>query len=380
MRRERADGGAHGARHNEQKADHLLDQAHGGGVDEPSVVGDDGDKHKRHLDAAVLHGHGHADLKDATEHFGLGAQVAALNVDVRATALEPHEREGNAGRLRGHRAERCTHGAESHVPDKQKVERDINDACHANYVHGRARIAQPAKDGREDVVRGDKGNADEADTQVCGGSFDGLGRRANECHDLRAQREQDSGQHHRDAHKERDGVADGGLGAVEAARAHGMADDDRRSHGQAHECHGNDIERLRAIAHGGDAGGAAKLPHHVQVGHTVEHLQKVREHIGQGKGRDGLEDIAACEVVFHGRGAFWLGSFGYQCSENPTTIIESRFVLAAGRKKSRSRSFPIECRRAPCELGACTNLAEIDFGTLDTATRRAIIRGFANNV
>ena len=87
-----------------------------------------------------------------------------------------------------------------------------------------------------------------------------------------------------------------------AARAHGVADDHRGSHGQAHERHGDHIERLRAICHGGDAGGAAKLPHHVQVGHAVEHLQKVREHIGQGKDRDGLEDIAACEVVFHGRG------------------------------------------------------------------------------
>ena len=82
------------------------------------MVGDDGDKHKRYLDAAVLYGHGHADLKDAAEHLGLGAQVAALYVDVRAAALEPHEREGNAGRLGGYRAERRTHGAEPHVADK----------------------------------------------------------------------------------------------------------------------------------------------------------------------------------------------------------------------------------------------------------------------
>ena len=150
----------------------------------------------------------------------LGAQVAALNVDVRAAALEPHEREDNAGRLGGYRAERRTHGAEPHVSDKQKVERDVDDACHANHVHGRARIAQPAKDSRKNVVCGDKRNADKADTQVGGGSFDCLGRRANERHDLRAQCEQDSGQHHRDTHKERDGVADGGLGAVEATRAH----------------------------------------------------------------------------------------------------------------------------------------------------------------
>ena len=231
LRRECADGSAHGTRHNEQKADHLLDQAHGGGVDEPSVVGDNGDKHKRHLDAAVLHGHRHADLKNAAEHLGLRAQVAALNVDVRAAALEPDEREGNAGRLGGYRAERRTHGAESHVADKQKIERDVDDARHANHVHGRARIAQAAKDGRENVVCGDKRNADKADTQVGGGAFDCLGRRANERHNLRTQCKQDSSQHHRDAHKERNGVADGGLGAVEATRTHGVADDDRRSHG-----------------------------------------------------------------------------------------------------------------------------------------------------
>ena len=67
LRRECADGGTHGTRHDEQEADHLLDQAHGGGVDQAAVVGDDGDKHKRHLDAAVLHGHGHADLKNAAD-------------------------------------------------------------------------------------------------------------------------------------------------------------------------------------------------------------------------------------------------------------------------------------------------------------------------
>lgn len=188
------------------------------------------------------------------------------------------------------------------MADKQKVERDVDDARHADHVHRRARIAQPAKDGRENVVRGDKGNADKADTQVGGSAFDGFGGSSNERHNLRAQRKQDGGQHHRYTHKERNGVADGGLGAVKPARAHGVADDNRRSHGQAHKRHGNDIERLRAIAHGGDAGGAAKLPHHVQVGHAVEHLQKVREHIRQGKDRDGLEDIATCEVVFHERG------------------------------------------------------------------------------
>ena len=307
LRRECADGGAHGTRYNEQKADHLFDQAHGGGVDQAAMVGDDGDKHKRHLDAAVLHGHGHADLKDAAEHLGLGTQVATLNVDVRTAALKPHEREGNACRLGGYRAECRTHGAEPQVADKQKIERDVDDARHADHVHGRARIAQPAKNGREDVVCGDKRNADKADAQVGGGSFDCLGWRPNKCHDLWAQCEQDGCQHYRDTHKQRDGVADGGLGAIEAARAHGVADDNRRSHGQTHERHGNDIERLRAIAHGGDAGGTAKLPHHVQVGHAVEHLQKVREHIGQGKDRDGLKDIAACEVVFH-RWGFLAGS------------------------------------------------------------------------
>ncbi len=112
-----------------------------------------------------------------------------------------------------------------------------------------------------------------------------------------------------------------------------MADDHRRSHGQAHERHGNHIERLRAICHGGDAGSTAKLSDQVQVGHAVEHLQKVREHIGQGEDRDGLKDIAACEVVFHGRGAFWLGSFSYQCSENPYNDCRVKVYVGGGAKK-----------------------------------------------
>ena len=186
LRRERADGGAHGTRHNEQKADHLLDQAHGGGVDQPAVVGDNGDEHKCHLDAAVLHGHGHANLKNAAEHLGLGAQVAALDVDVCAAALEPNEREGDTCRLRDHCAECRAHGAEPHVANEQKVERDVDSARHADHVHGRARIAQAAKDGREDVVRGDARYADKADAQVGGSAFDRFGRRADECHDLRA--------------------------------------------------------------------------------------------------------------------------------------------------------------------------------------------------
>ena len=40
-------------------------------------------------------------------------------------------------------------------------------------------------------------------------------------------------------------------------------------------------------------------------------------------------------------GAFWLGLFTYQCSENPITIVESRFVLTVGRNKSRAPLFRV---------------------------------------
>lgn len=56
----------------------FFDQAYGGGINQAAVVGDDGDEHKRHLDAAVLHGYGHADLKDAAEHLGLGRRSLRL--------------------------------------------------------------------------------------------------------------------------------------------------------------------------------------------------------------------------------------------------------------------------------------------------------------
>ena len=125
-----------------KKTDHLFDQAHGGGVDQAAVVGDDGDKHKRHLDAAVLHSHGHADFKKCCRRTsGWGRRSLRLTwMFVR--------------RLLSHTSARATlavcavtvpsaapTGPSPHVADKQKIERDVDDACHANYVHGRARIA-----------------------------------------------------------------------------------------------------------------------------------------------------------------------------------------------------------------------------------------------
>ena len=72
----------------------------------------------------------------------VGRDTSALtDQEVRTAALEPHERESHARRLRDDCAECRAYGAEPHVADKQKVERDVDDACHANHVHGRARIA-----------------------------------------------------------------------------------------------------------------------------------------------------------------------------------------------------------------------------------------------
>ena len=79
-------------------------------------------------------------------------------------------------------------------------------------------------------------------------------------------------------------------------------------------------------------------------------------------------------------GAFWLGLFTYQCSENPTTIVESRFVLTPKRKKVARTIIPSEYGHTSRELAAGVNLAENDFGILDTIIRRAIIRALAYNV
>ena len=48
--------------------------------------------------------------------------------------------DGRVRRLCDDRAECGAHGAEPHVADKQKIKRDVDDARHANHVHGRARI------------------------------------------------------------------------------------------------------------------------------------------------------------------------------------------------------------------------------------------------
>ena len=58
------DGGEHGRRHQEEEADDLLHDPHGGGHVHAPAVGDGGDDQESDLDKAVLEGDGETDAQD----------------------------------------------------------------------------------------------------------------------------------------------------------------------------------------------------------------------------------------------------------------------------------------------------------------------------
>ena len=171
---QRRDGGQHGGRHQEQEADDLFHNAHGGGVAQAAAVGDDGDDQEGDLDEPVLERHGKADLQDLLQNAPPGTEVPAVEFDAGLPLEDHHQGYHHADGLGEGGAQRRTGGAQSHGADEQIVQGDVGHTGHGDEVHGAFGIAQPPEDGTDDVVGGDAGNADEADGQVGGGAGHGF--------------------------------------------------------------------------------------------------------------------------------------------------------------------------------------------------------------
>ena len=74
LRRDGGYRGQHGRRYQEQRADHLFDDADSCRIVQATVVGDDRDDDEGDLDAAVLNRRRHSDAENAAEHGPIGAK------------------------------------------------------------------------------------------------------------------------------------------------------------------------------------------------------------------------------------------------------------------------------------------------------------------
>ena len=168
--------GQHRGRHQEDEADDLLHDAHSGGVRQAAPVGNDRDEQKRDLDKSVLQGHRHADAQDAANDIFLRPKVTFVQPDAAFAPQDDPQRNDDADALGQRGTQRRTGGAHVQCPHKQVVQPDVGRAGHRDKVHRAAGIAQPAENGRNNIVRRNTGDADEADGQVSRRAGHSLGR------------------------------------------------------------------------------------------------------------------------------------------------------------------------------------------------------------
>ena len=163
LRPQRRHGGEHGAGHQEQEADDLFHDAHGGGIGQTALVGNDGDDHKRHLNEAILQHHRHTDAQDLAQRLLPGPEVTALQADAGAFAVQDHpQRQQHTDQLGERGAQRRTGRAHLQRPDEQVVQQDVADAGHGDEVHRAFGVAQPPENGGQNVVCCNARDADEA--------------------------------------------------------------------------------------------------------------------------------------------------------------------------------------------------------------------------
>ena len=314
----------HGRRHEEQEADDLLHDADGGCVREAAAVGNDGNEQKRDLDQPVLQRDRHADAQDAAHDRPLRAKITPREGDAVPLPADDEQRHDHTDRLRERGAERGARRAHAQRAHEQIVERDVRRARDGDEIHRTLGIPQAAEDGRNDVVRRDQRHAEKADAQIGDRAGYGIGRGGHDRRDRPREREQQPCQHDAQRQKQRRRVADAAGCAPAVARADGLADRDRRAHGEADDHDREHVHDLTADGHGGRAGHALILADDEQVGHAVERLQEIREQIRQRKAHDVAEDAAGREIFLHD-----ICPFAWNTAiVNSTTVVESRLCFA----------------------------------------------------
>ncbi len=76
-----------------------------------------------------------------------------------------------------------------------------------------------------------------------------------------------------------------------------MTDGNRSPHSKPHDHDRNHMHDLAADGHRRSAFHRIKLSYDIQVRHPVERLQKIRQKIRQGKGKQCLKYISCCQIL-----------------------------------------------------------------------------------
>ena len=205
---------------------------------------------------------------------------------------DDNKRNDHADRLGKSGSKSGAGGSQMQGAHKEIIQRDIGGTCHGDKVHGAFAVAQPAENGADDIICRDKRNADKTDGQIFYGSRHRGLRRGHYIYNRPDKNKKYHSKHHRQAHKQRDRIADTGSGFFPVAGAHSLTDGNRGTHGEPYDHDREHMHYLGADGHSRCTGDAFKLADDKQIGHSVKSLQKIRKKIGQGKKQDVSEYAA----------------------------------------------------------------------------------------
>ena len=186
-----------------------------------------------------------------------------------------------------------------HGAHEQVIQTDIGHAGHGDEVHGAFGVAQATEDGADDIIGGDKGDADEADSQISRRARDRLGGSGHDVHNRMHQQDQHHRERHRQGEEQGDRVADMDSRPLFVVGAHRLTNADGGAHGQAYDHDGEHMHDLRADGDSSSAGCPLELTDDEQVRHAIQGLQEIGQQIRQGEKHNILKHTSCCEVLFH---------------------------------------------------------------------------------
>ena len=201
-------------------------------------------------------------------------EIAPGYAHIRRMPTQRQQGGNHADGLRQRGAQRRARRAHAQRAHEQVIQRNVGRTGHGDKIHGALGIAHAAKNGADDIIRRNEGNAKEANGKIAHRALHGsLGRRHQAGNRARAQ-QQHRRQHQRQRGKQRHRIADTGSRFFVLLRADCLADGYGRAHGQPHHDDGEHMHHLTADGHRRGAGHALILPDNKQISHPIQRLQK----------------------------------------------------------------------------------------------------------
>ena len=181
--------------------------------------------------------------------------------------------------------------------DEQRVQGDVQSHAEQQEQERRPGIARAAQHHHQEAVAEEEGQGEEDDAQVGQRQRQGVGGHADQPQQLRCDGVTQQRHQGGKAEEEAGAGADHALGAVDVARADGLADQNRCGHADAEDGAEQEEQDGVGVGRGGERGLAEVVADPDRIDRAVERLQHVAGQHGQGEAHQGGADAALGQIA-----------------------------------------------------------------------------------